>query len=228
MAISFVGAVANGANTANLTLAWPTTAADDFAIVFLNRSNSTTNNTPTGFTLEAGHPYDANSGSQRTYFYTKICTGSESGSVICSTSDAASTRQSAVLFVFRGLDTSAAYIWTRFDETVSGLTHDAPAITLPVANCGILTMYGERGTDTTTAVPAPTGFTSNLRSSGAGATGAGGNITAAATDDLVTVRSASAVVDPGVWTSTDSVLTPGSGFSTANCLVYTVALAPEA
>src|SRR5215207_4657189 len=139
-------------------------------------------------TVEA---YDANSGSQRNRLYWRLCTGSESGAFTLSLQSAQSTRHSAVLMVFRGLNTTTPIdAFSRFDETVAGLTHNAPAVTLVTANCGILVLEAERASDGTTAITPPTGFTSNQFDTDTQAMGAGGTFTAAATDNLATVRSA--------------------------------------
>jgi len=216
---SFVGADADGGNVTSLTgIQWPVVQAGDVAILWWTMSTSVvpTPAPPTGFTLI--ETYDANSGSQRNYLYYKVCSGSESGTLTLTLD--LSTRQSACLWVGRGFHaTTPIDGFSKFDETAAGTTHDAPSYTLINADCGILTLVGERGSSGTNDYTPPSGFDQNHIDSLALAFGTGGTISAIASDDLNQPRAASTVVNPGNWVS-------ANGFSTANAVVYTLALRP--
>ncbi len=215
MPISSVGTAGTaGANTATIAPAWPAgTAAGDKAYLFWAMLNTTTPNTPTGFTQIAGN--DTSSGSMRTRIYRKDLTGTESGTLTLSNTGAVANRQSAVLIVLRGAHSTTpedvAPTWRA--ETVAGTTHASPAITTVTANSILLVAAMERSSTGTNNWTVPTGFT-ELGDTLALAGGSGGTITGVGAD--FTAR-AVGTYTPGVWTS-------ANGFSSAGVGTYTLAI----
>ena len=88
-------------------------------------------------------------------------------------------------------------------------------------NTRIVNVVAERGTTGTNDYTPPTGFDQNHADTTTSAVGTGGTIVAVASEDLTTTRSASSAANPGVWTS-------ANGFSTANAVVWTIGLKPDA
>ena len=216
---SFVGGDTGGGNVTTLTgVSWPGgVQADDVAVLMWGTSSGAPVNTPSGFTLI--DDYTANSGTHETSLFYRICNGSESGAL--SLVDGSANQQSACLWVGRGFHpTNPIDGFSRFDETVSQTTHDCPSYTLVAANCGILVCVSERNTNGTNDWTPPTGFDSNELDTQALAFGTGGTCTAVASDDLNTARVASAVVDPGNWTSANA-------FASLSAVTYTLALVPD-
>lgn len=219
MAITYVGGDSDGTQGA-LTLpglTWPAgVLAGDCALLWW--TFSTTNpptSDPTGFLLKEA--YDANSGSQRVRFYRKVCVGGETGNIAGLTLPAG-THHHANLVVYRGTHaTEPVDTWNKFDETVSGTSHNCPAVTLGFANCGIAVAYSERMTAGNIGITPPTGYTERVDSLGL-SQGSGGTSGAVADDGLAVVRAVGTIVTPPPFTA---------AVATANAVTWTVSLRPS-
>ncbi|MEV4000991.1 hypothetical protein [Actinomadura sp. NPDC049753] len=220
MTFSIVGAGSDGANAASLSgTSWPAgvAAGDVFLLWWTMQNTSTPDVSPVGaaqVSLQVG-----DSGSMQVGFYTKILTGSESGTITLT--GTAANRQSAEWVVIRGAHaTSPIDTWSVRDEASAVSSHACPAVTLGFADCGIVTAISERATTGTTGWTPPSGYTERADSTTL-ATGTGGTVGAIADDGLATSRAAGATVTPPNWTSTNT-------FASANVLVWTVSLRPAA
>lgn len=211
---SFVGSSTAGGNLATISPAWPAgIVSGDVAIVVWGYQSTFTATAPTGFTLL--NTVNSNSGSLTSAVYYKVCTGSETGSLSITASGA--NRQSVVLAVFRGIDTSNPIGTSAiFNETVAGTTHAAPSITTVSVDPVVLTTYQERATTGTNDAVPGSGYT-DRGDTLALATGSGGSIAAIAQENPLISRASGASVTPPSWTS-------GNGFSTANVVTRTITL----
>lgn len=223
MAIQFIGADTGGGNVTTVTdLAWPGgLAANDVALVIWTFGSARTQTVPTGFTLVPLGDNDGGSGSMTGALYYKVLTGSETGALnlVCD----ATNKQTAVLLVYRGVDSATPIGGTVVVDTshVAGTTHNNPAYTLAVANEAVITSIHEReSTNTDTLFTAPASYTKRGDTAGA-TTGSGATITAVADDGLGVARAAAAVVTPGVWTGNNAT-------GTGNIITYTFGLRPLA
>jgi hypothetical protein len=225
--VSFVGADAGGGNVANINTAadpvtWPTLAAKDIVFAFWIMQNTVTPTIPAGWTVPANGSFDGTSGASRYRLMWHPCDGTETGTLSLTNTGPTANRQCADLVVYRGLDNTNPIdvLASPLQESVSGTTHQPPAVTIGVANAPVITAIGERSTTGTSAWTQPSGYTERADSDGA-ATGSGGTIVAWADDGLAVTRSAGATVTPGVWTS-------GNAFSTLNVVTFTMSLNPAA
>lgn len=215
----FVAADVGGGNIANINaaadpLTWPAHVADDVALLLWCAQNTMTLTDPPGWQLV--NRVDAVS--LRMSLYWRACDGTEAGNISLAASS--TNKMCAALAVYRGasLAQPAAADWAWRTENVSGSTHANPSVALPVADCGVITMIGERGAGTTSWTQ-PAGYTERADTDGLGV-GAGGTICAVADDGLATPRQAGAAVTPGVWTSDNA-------FATTTCETVTLALRPR-
>lgn len=226
--VSLVGADPGGGNVANINTAadpvvWPAVAAKDVAFVFWIMQNTVTPVT-TGWTVPANGSFDGTSGASRYRLMWRACDGTESGNVGLTNTGPTANRQCATLVVYRGLDNTNPIdvLASPLQETVSGTTHQPPAVTIGVANAPVITAIGERSTTGTNAwTPPGSPFNNERADSDGAATGSGGTIVAWADDGLAVTRSAGTTVTPGVWTS-------GNAFATANVVTWTMSLNPAA
>lgn len=214
---TFVGANGNGGNVAALTTAnsfpvtWPAgVQAGDLAILAWSFGDSTVTVTsdPTGFTLVS----QTNDGNLQSRILRRTCTGTESGALSGWLLSLAN-RQSAVLYVVRGYGSVGGF--TSRAETVTGTSHDCPAITTAsgAANGDSIIIIGADRAGSTAASP-PAGF-SERTGSEAVAAGTGGTITTIADDGLST--GATLPVDPAAFT----------GYvSSGTAVTWTIALRP--
>lgn len=191
---------------------WPITPKPGNLAVFLWASQSTQTPTdPTGFTLQQSQT-QAN-GSLLTRFLTRICVGTETGSVAFSST--AANKIAGCLLIYSGTHpTTPVDSFTFFNETVSGTVHTCPAATTVAAGCVTVSGVSERSsilnTDYTTSAP-------YTHESVANDSGTGGTIVVMG-DDLSTFRQSGVAVTPSSWT--------GNVGATSNVSTLTVNLAP--
>src|SRR4051812_26339641 len=113
--VSFVGADSGGGNVATITdLVWPAVQANDVAVIAWIMQNTVTPTIPSGWTVPTGGSADTTTGSGRMRIMWHACTGSETGAISLTNGTATANRQSAVLLVYRGVDTT-----TPIDQLVS-------------------------------------------------------------------------------------------------------------
>lgn len=215
--INHVGTTTAGSSVASLPIAWPGHANNDVAYLFWTMSNtSTPTAAPTGFTqiAQTDGPGATN---PRTYLYRKVCDGTESGNLSLDLSTGV-TRQSAVLAVYRGVNTTTPEdVAIAVDNShAQQQTHNAPSITNATQDAVVVIAIHERVTTVDTAFTPPAGYTERGDTLTL-ATGTGGSITAVA--DNLTPLAPSTVVTPGDWTGNDAT-------GTANIITYTLALRP--
>jgi hypothetical protein len=220
-AIAFIDGFSSGGNVISLTPAWPgSQSASDFALLWWTFQSTATPTNPTGFTQVATNNTASGAGTSR--LFSRALDGTEgTGTITLSAPvSAAAERQSAVLAIYRGVDSIDQFAWRA--ETTAGTTHANPQVTTVAANCGIVTAVLERATTGTNGWTAPTGYTEREDTT-TQATGSGGTITACAdlsTGVLLTPFAAGSAVTPPVWTSANA-------FSTANVGSWTVSLKPR-
>lgn len=208
MAVTGVATGTAGGNLTTLTLAWSaltaTPAAGDLAyLVWTCGSAQTVTNDPSGWTLEGTR--NSTNGSMRTRVYSRVCTGSESGSI--SVTASATNRQTLSVRVVRGVDTSTPVHKIAFlDETASIASHACPPVTPTIDGCVIITMMGERSSTGSTSLSTPGGSTYTVRvHSGAAAAGSGGTFSGIA-DDLTTAHPAGVAVTPDTLVGSAAVI----------------------
>jgi hypothetical protein len=216
---TFVGASANGGNVTALTtgnsfpVTWPAgIQAGDLAILAWSFGDSTVTVTsdPTGFTLVS----QVNDGNLQSRILKRVCAGTESGALSGWLLSLAN-RQSAVLYVVRGFSDIGGL--TSRQETVTGTSHDCPAITTAsgAATGDSLIVIGADRAGSTAASP-PAGFAERTGTE-AVAAGTGGTVTTIADDGLST--GATLPVDPAAFT----------GYaSSGTAVTWTIALRPAA
>lgn len=215
---TFVGASGNGGNVTALTTAnstpitWPAgVQAGDIALLAWSFGDSTvtaTDPTSQTFTLIA----QVTDGNLKSRLLKRICDGSETGT-ISGWSTSLQNRQTAVLYVVRGYSDLGGSVSRQ--ETVTGTSHDCPAITSAsgAADGDSIVVIGADRAGSTTASP-PAGFSERTGTEGA-AVGTGGTITTIADDGLST--GATLPVDPAAFT----------GYvSSGTAVTWTIALRP--
>lgn len=219
MAPSFVNSEVGGANATSMTdLLWPSgIAAGDFAFIgWVASSGVTMTDVPT-FTAISNQVGD--SGTMQARTYGRILTGSEVVGAALQLDCSAINRHCACLWVGRGLHASTpADAWSVpwADESASVSTHASPSATPNFNEDVILTFACERATTGSTSLTGPGGAYTKRADTTTLATGSGGTICALA-DDLATGKTSGTPYTPGNWAS-------GSGFSTANFMIFTLAL----
>jgi len=172
--ITYVGGdVVDDSNPAtssiDLTPTLPTHAADDFAILFFYRKESSVEpaiTTPSGWTkLDENFTESTH---KTATFYRKLTSSSETNPTVTSTGDTGANGKCLVsVVVFRGVDTS-----TPFDVTYSNASHflggaltddsatfaPLPTITTTTNNCAIYVVQGSTGSAWDSQSP-PSGYT---------------------------------------------------------------------
>lgn len=211
--VTLVGSGADGGNLQDLTgMSWPAgIRAGDAGVLLWSQQNTFTYAASGGF-VDVDTQVN---GSLQVKLALRVCDGTETGAITLSSSGF--NRQSAVLAIYRGLDTArplASYTYRL--ESVSGATHACPAVTPPEADAVIVTGIGERGSTATSGWTPPAGYTERGDSGSLGR-GSGGTITGIADDGLATARKGGAAATPGDWTSTNA-------FATAIVITWTLAL----
>jgi hypothetical protein len=225
MRITYVGGnTSGGSSTLDLATqpnppTWPSgIQPGDYAVLMWIFQSTQTFTDPAGFNFLASQ--NSNTGSATTRLFSKVCTGSESGTF--SLANGVANRQGACLAIYRGTHKSAPIIsgdWTSVAETVGGTTHASPPETLNVADCAALTFIGERATLSTggSSTYSHASFTNRLTTNGL-STGTGGVILSMADDGLTTDRKSGTTVSPGNWI--------GDG-TTSQQVMWTILLRPR-
>lgn len=211
--VTYVGGGATSTdNVASKTLPFPAgVLAGDIAVVFWGRLNTGTVATdPTSVGFASAKV--TTKGSLTRSVYTKVCTGSESLSLV-TVAVAANERHTATLVVYR--DATLGTI-QELSETATDLSHDCPPVTTTKANEPVLIAVSERISSGTASYTVPSGWTKRQEHA---SVGSGGTTTAVA-DDLPSTptRAAGTVVTPGPWV--------GSGTATPNVVTTAVSLIP--
>lgn len=198
-------------NTANCTLQWADVgsfAANDIALIFWGHSNAAAFNAestkPSGFTAEVG----IMDGNCVFGLWSKVLTGSESGTITLSNTGAA-TRQNACIIVVRGytgIDATA----TAADAGTDG-NHTAPSATPSVADVGVIIANSEKVTSGSTSMTAPAGYTNAVVGS---AVGSGGQFVGVAYEgsagSITGTHTASVSISPGTMVNNVSASDDGA------------------
>jgi hypothetical protein len=210
MRITYVGGNTSGGNsTTDLATqpnppTWPANIqAGDLALLFWVYQSTQTATDPSGFNFLANQT--SGTGSCASRFYSKVCTGSESGTF--SLVNGVANRQAACLAIYRGTHKSAPIVsgdWTSAAEGASTNPHTSPTEVLNAADSAVVTMVGERLTTGSTSY-SHSAYTKRLDTDSL-STGTGGVICALADDGLATDRASGASVSPGSWTGSVATL----------------------
>lgn len=216
MSITRVGGTADTQSGTDLNLNWAsvgTPQANDLALLFWNgMSGLTWGGSNVAFALLNAKV--SNSGSHEGRLYYRVLSGSESGTWTFTQS--AINKQTAVMEVYRGVDTSAPISdWDLYDETLTSTSHACPQVTTVTADEAIIAAIMERFTGSSTNYTAPTGYTKRQQPTPVG--GGGSTSLAVADDGFAVSRAAGTNVTPPNWTN---------GASTDNVMTWTLALAP--
>lgn len=198
---SKVGDVSGSSNAASASLSWATVgtlAAGDLAILFWAMSTSVSPTAaPSGFTIAPG-TWPQEDSNLRVYVYTKVLTGSESGSLSLNLD--ATTRQTAVMIVLRGFDVPTVYSIKA--EAGTSASHTFNTLTF-TGTAAILAVSMERGTPPATAVTTvSSGYTIEEQLTNGTS---GGTFVAVASKTGSITTPVTSTQTPGTWTNDTSV-----------------------
>lgn len=167
---TLVGTDSAAGNLQNLTVQWADTgsfAAGDLALIFWEHVSSVAAGSevtqPTGFTLQGSQT----DGTVILSVWSKVVTGSESGSITLG--HAGATRHCVDLVVVRGY--SGVHAVAGAADAGTDAVHTCPSATPTIADVGVLISSGERQTTGSSTATYPSGYTQAVISSVVGTSG---------------------------------------------------------
>lgn len=203
--------VATAASTAtasvtSITVAWPAgIQAGDYAILNWALSSGQTSSSDGGLTLLN----QADDSGLRSRVLTKVCTGTETGSITLTTTPGGA-RMCATLAIYRGY--TGVLVSASTTDATTSTSHTAPALTYS-GLATLISLTSERITSGSTTATAPTGWTKEVEF---GTSGTGGTFCAIGDNAVATP-----IAQPGAWGSwTHNV-------AAADSVVWSLALTPS-
>lgn len=206
------GVTAQGAsNSTSVTLPVDVQTGDLMLAVSSYSGVTETLTTPSGWTVVSG-PIDKGT-AMRQYLLSKIATGTDASSTVSFAWTGNTAVRNTEVAIYSGTHaTTPVHASASRVEATAGTTHASPTVNVTVGNCWLVEFCADRASPSSTSLTPPSGMTTRDTRSATG----GGSITSAVADSGATVLTGTQGGD--TWTGT---------VSSANAILWTVAIAPS-